>query len=265
MTALLRKYDVPTPRYTSYPTVPCWDSSTFTSEKWATVVQRTFDESNDEKGISLYIHLPFCESLCTYCACTTRITRNHKIEIPYIQAILKEWEHYKKLFGRKPTIREIHLGGGTPTFFTPKNLQWLITSLLEEVDLHPQYEFSFEGHPNNTTREHLQILFDLGFSRVSFGVQDLDEKVQRTINRLQPFENLERATKDAREIGYESVGVDLIYGLPFQTPFTVSDTIDKVLLLRPDRLSFYSYAHVPWLKPGQRGYEDADLPSASLK
>jgi oxygen-independent coproporphyrinogen-3 oxidase len=265
LTTLLRKYDVPTPRYTSYPTVPSWDVDTFTTEEWTASIKRSFEESNNEKGISLYIHLPFCESLCTYCACTTRITQNHNVEIPYIQAILKEWENYKALFGRKPLIREIHLGGGTPTFFSPQNLHWLISYLLEGVDLHPQYEFSFEGHPNNTTREHLSVLFELGFSRVSFGVQDLDEKVQLTINRIQPFENLERVTKLAREIGYDSVSYDLIYGLPFQNPFTVSDTIDKVLQLRPDRLSFYSYAHVPWLKPGQRGYGDADIPSGSLK
>jgi oxygen-independent coproporphyrinogen-3 oxidase len=265
LTALLKKYDVPTPRYTSYPTIPCWDSTSFKNEKWVKAVQRTFEESNSCKGISLYIHLPFCESLCTYCACTTRITQNHKVEIPYIQSIIKEWEHYKTLFSGKPVIREIHLGGGTPTFFSARNLHWLISELLEGVDIHPDYEFSFEGHPNNTSREHLQTLFDLGFSRVSFGVQDLDEKVQKTINRVQPFENLERVTNLAREIGYASVSFDLIYGLPFQNPFTVSDTIDKVLLLKPDRLSFYSYAHVPWLKPGQRGYEDADLPSGSLK
>jgi oxygen-independent coproporphyrinogen III oxidase len=264
LTTLLKKYDVPTPRYTSYPTVPCWDVATFSNEKWIESVRRSFQESN-EKGISLYIHLPFCESLCTYCACTTRITQNHKVEIPYIQAILKEWEQYKIIFGGKPVIREIHLGGGTPTFFSPQNLHWLITYLLEGTGLHPEYEFSFEGHPNNTTHEHLKRLFDLGFSRVSFGVQDLDEKVQKTINRVQPFENLENVTNLAREIGYESVSFDLIYGLPFQNPFTVSDTIDKVLLLRPDRLSFYSYAHVPWLKPGQRGYGDSDLPSGSLK
>jgi oxygen-independent coproporphyrinogen-3 oxidase len=263
--ALLKKYDVPTPRYTSYPTVPCWDTSSFNPEVWSEIVSKTFSESNDAKGISLYIHLPFCESLCTYCACTTRITKNHNVEIPYIRAILKEWEAYKNIFGRKPNIRELHLGGGTPTFFSPQNLHWLISYLLEGVDIHPDFEFSFEGHPNNTTREHLQTLFDLGFTRVSFGVQDLDERVQRTINRIQPFENLERVTNLAREIGYKSVSFDLIYGLPFQNPFTVSDTIDKVLLLKPDRLAFYSYAHVPWIKPGQRGYEDADLPSGSLK
>lgn len=263
--SLLKKYDVSTPRYTSYPTVPGWDESSFSAEKWIASVKRYFVEANDERGISLYIHLPFCESLCTYCACTTRITQNHKVEISYIQAVLKEWEIYKTLFGKKPIIRELHLGGGTPTFFSPKNLQWLVSYLLEDVNIHPDFEFSFEGHPNNTTREHLQTLFDLGFSRVSYGVQDLDERVQQTINRIQPFENLERATLLAREIGYRSVSFDLIYGLPFQNPFTVSDTIDKVLLLKPDRLSFYSYAHVPWLRPGQRGYEDADLPSGSLK
>jgi oxygen-independent coproporphyrinogen III oxidase len=263
--ALLRKYDVPTSRYTSYPTVPCWDTASFNAGAWSAIVSKTFEESNDEKGISLYIHLPFCESLCTYCACTTRITKNHSVEIPYIQAILKEWESYKRMFGRKPRVREIHLGGGTPTFFSPQNLHWLISYLVDDVDVHPQYEFSFEGHPNNTTREHLRILYHLGFSRVSFGVQDLNERVQSAVNRIQPFENLERATNLAREVGYESVSFDLIYGLPFQDPFTVSDTIDKVLLLRPDRVAFYSYAHVPWLKPGQRGYEDTDLPSGSLK
>ncbi|MBA4053337.1 MAG: oxygen-independent coproporphyrinogen III oxidase, partial [Marivirga sp.] len=263
--SLLKKYDVPTPRYTSYPTVPLWDTDSFTKEKWIRSVRRVFDESNEEKGISLYIHLPFCETLCTYCACTTRITRNHNTEIPYIQSILKEWEHYKNIFGKAPIIRELHLGGGTPTFFSPANLRWLITELLENVFIHDDFEFSFEGHPNNTSREHLEVLHSLGFTRVSFGVQDLDEKVQRTIHRIQPFENLKRVVEDAREIGYQSLSFDLIYGLPFQNPFTVSDTIDKVLGLKPDRLSFYSYAHVPWLKPGQRGYSDADLPSHSLK
>ncbi|HOX84188.1 MAG TPA: oxygen-independent coproporphyrinogen III oxidase [Chryseolinea sp.] len=263
--SLIKKYDVPTPRYTSYPTVPCWDVDSFLKEQWIDSVRRSFDESNSEKGISLYIHLPFCESLCTYCACTTRITKNHSIEIPYIRSILKEWDEYKKIFGKTPVIRELHLGGGTPTFFEAKNLRWLITYLLEDVLIHDEFEFSFEGHPNNTTYEHLQTLFDLGFKRVSFGVQDLDEKVQKTIHRIQPFENLQRVTDQARSIGYESVSYDLIYGLPFQTPFTVSDTIDKILTLKPDRLAFYSYAHVPWLKPGQRGYGDSDLPSNGLK
>ncbi len=261
LSALLKKYDVPTPRYTSYPTVPCWDNDSFSRDAWVDSVKKTFDETNIEKGISLYIHLPFCESLCTYCACTTRITKNHQVEIPYIQAILKEWDMYKKIFGKTPVVRELHLGGGTPTFFSALNLRWLISYLLEDVLIHENAEFSFEGHPNNTTHEHLQTLKNLGFRRVSFGVQDLDLKVQQTIHRIQPFENLQEATQNARQIGFESVSFDLVYGLPFQNPQTISDTIDKVLTLKPDRISFYSYAHVPWLRPGQRGYEDADLPT----
>lgn len=258
---LIKKYDVPTPRYTSYPTVPFWDTEQFTTEKWIESVKKIFDESNDTKGISLYLHLPFCESLCTYCACNKRITKNHAVEVNYIRSLLKEWSHYIKIFGRKPVIRELHLGGGTPTFFSAENLKWLITYVLEEGFIHDDNEFSFEGHPNNTSIKHLQTLYDLGFSRVSFGVQDLNEKVQKTINRIQPFENLAQVTNWSRIIGYKSVSFDLIYGLPFQTPGTIEDTIRQVLTLKPDRVSFYSYAHVPWLSPAQRGYEDADLPT----
>lgn len=263
--ALLKKYDVPTPRYTSFPTVPHWNTSEFSRDAWEKSVKRCFDETNVTKGISLYIHLPFCESLCTYCACNTRITRNHTVERPYILSLLKEWRHYCGIFGSKPVIRELHLGGGTPTFFTASNLQWLIQTLLDEADLHPDYHFSFEGHPNNTTIEHLRTLNELGFDRVSFGVQDLDPRVQQAIHRVQPFENVKQAIENARSLGYKSIGIDLIYGLPFQTPFSVSDTLDQVLDLRPDRVAFYSYAHVPWLKPGQRGYENSDLPSPFLK
>ncbi|HEY9487751.1 MAG TPA: oxygen-independent coproporphyrinogen III oxidase [Chryseosolibacter sp.] len=258
---LIKKYDVPTPRYTSYPTVPFWNTTEFSVEKWIDAVRRAFEESNDTKGISLYLHLPFCEHLCTYCACNKRITKNHAVEITYIRTLLKEWNDYIRIFGRKPIIRELHLGGGTPTFFSPKNLKWLVSYLLEEGLVHRENEFSFEGHPNNTTEEHLQTLFDLGFKRVSFGVQDLDLKVQKTINRIQPFENLETVTRQSREIGYQSISFDLIYGLPYQTLTTIENTIRQVLSLKPDRVSFYSYAHVPWVSPGQRGYSDADLPS----
>ncbi len=262
---LIKKYDVPVPRYTSYPTMPSWDTENFSNEKWVASVRRIFGETNDTKGISLYIHLPFCESLCTYCACNTRITKNHNVEEKYIRALLSEWEQYKLIFGQKPVIRALHLGGGTPTFFSSENLKWLISSLLKDSKIHDEREFSFEGHPNNTTPEHLQTLFDLGFTRVSFGVQDLDERVQKTIHRIQPFENLQKVTDVSRAIGYESISFDLIYGLPFQTPSTVINTFEKILTLKPDRISFYSYAHVPWIKPGQRGYEDADLPSDVMK
>src|SRR5689334_20906241 len=198
---LLRKYDVPTPRYTSFPTVPHWNASGFSRDHWEQSVKRCFDETNATKGISLYLHLPFCESLCTYCACTTRITRNHAVERPYVLAILKEWKHYLEIFGGRPIIKELHLGGGTPTFFTAANLEWLISNLLEDADIHPDKHFSFEGHPNNTTGEHLKTLHDLGFDRVSFGVQDLDARVQQAIHRIQPLENVKRAVDNARANG----------------------------------------------------------------
>jgi oxygen-independent coproporphyrinogen-3 oxidase len=262
---LIKKYDVPVPRYTSYPTVPYWETEKFSTDQWVDAVKQCFIETNDQKGISLYVHLPFCESLCTYCACNTRITKNHRVESSYIKTILTEWNLYKEIVGRTPVIRELHLGGGTPTFFSPENLEALLRPILQHVFFHHDHEFSFEGHPNNTSEAHLKTLYSLGFRRVSYGVQDLDLKVQRAINRIQPFENLKRVTEQSRSIGYNSVSFDLIYGLPYQTLSSIANTVEKVILLRPDRIAFYSYAHVPWLKPGQRGYEDADLPTDVVK
>jgi oxygen-independent coproporphyrinogen-3 oxidase len=264
--SLIEKYNVPGPRYTSYPTVPYWNNDTFSSKLWKSSVKQSFDESNSKEGISLYIHLPFCESLCTFCGCHKRITKQHDVESPYINAILKEWSLYLDLFDKKPIIKELHLGGGTPTFFSPEHLKQLINGILKLSILAENHEFSFEGHPNNTTREHLQALYDVGFRRVSYGVQDYNEKVQKAIHRIQPFENVKRATEDAREIGYTSVGHDIIFGLPFQELEHVKTTILNTNSLLPDRLAFYSYAHVPWIKGnGQRGFKDSDLPSARLK
>jgi oxygen-independent coproporphyrinogen III oxidase len=262
---LIKKYDVPVPRYTSYPTVPCWNTENFTINGWWDAVDKSFRESNSTKGISLYIHLPFCESLCTYCACNTRITKNHAVEERYITAVLAEWAMYRRHFPATPVIREIHLGGGTPTFFNSDNLSRLIKGLLKNTVVHSQHEFSFEGHPNNTTEDQLLALYDHGFDRVSFGVQDLDLKVQTAINRIPPLEHLERVVKQSRRIGYKSVSFDLVYGLPYQTLESVTDTVNKIITLRPDRLAFYSYAHVPWMRPGQRGYGDADLPTDVVK
>ncbi len=263
---LVNKYNIAGPRYTSYPTVPYWNNDTFSLKKWKSSLITSFNESNLDEGISLYIHLPFCESLCTFCGCNKRITKQHSVESPYMSAVLKEWALYLKLFDEKPIIKEMHLGGGTPTFFSPENLKRLINGILNTSELAEDYEFSFEGHPNNTTREHLQALYDVGFRRVSYGVQDYNETVQKAIHRIQPFENVKRATELAREIGYTSVGHDIIFGLPFQTLNHVKETILKTKELLPDRLAFYSYAHVPWIKGnGQRGFKDTDLPSAELK
>jgi oxygen-independent coproporphyrinogen-3 oxidase len=264
--SLVRKYNVPGPRYTSYPTVPYWDEALFSANQWNETFIRSFNESNTTEGISLYIHLPFCESLCTFCGCHKRITKRHEVEHPYIEAVLKEWDLYCELFPEKPIIKEIHLGGGTPTFFSPENLARLITGILSKAEKATEYEFSFEGHPNNTSREHLQTLYDLGFRRVSFGVQDYSDKVQTAIHRMQPFHNVAKVTFWAKEIGYTSISHDLVFGLPFQTLENVIDTIEKTNSLSPNRLAFYSYAHVPWIKGnGQRGFKDEDVPKDEEK
>jgi oxygen-independent coproporphyrinogen-3 oxidase len=262
---LIKKYNVPVPRYTSYPTVPFWDENAFRVDKWKEFVQDAFLQSNKESGISLYIHLPFCESLCTYCACNTRITKNHAVEDPYILAVEKEWMMYEELFEEKAIIKELHLGGGTPTFFSPENLKSLIQNILSGCEIHPKAEFSFEAHPANTTHAHLTTLFKLGFKRLSLGIQDFDPKVQQIINREQSFEDVKTVTDDARKMGYTSINYDLIYGLPLQTLAGLSDTLDKVKLLHPDRIAFYNYAHVPWIKPGQRMFTELDLPNYELK
>ncbi|WP_297868768.1 oxygen-independent coproporphyrinogen III oxidase [uncultured Flavobacterium sp.] len=264
--SIVQKYNVPGPRYTSYPTVPYWEEENFHIEDWKKTLLQSFKESNNTEGISLYIHLPFCESLCTFCGCNKRITKRHEVEDPYIAAVIKEWKLYCDLFPRKPIIKEIHLGGGTPTFFSPENLEYLIKGIFQYATKAEDHEFSFEGHPNNTTKQHLQTLYNLGFRRVSFGVQDYSPKVQEAIHRIQPFHNVAKVTFWAKEIGYTSIGHDLIFGLPFQTLADVKDTIDKTKSLQPDRLAFYSYAHVPWIKGnGQRGFKDEDLPKDDEK
>ena len=261
---LVEKYNQPVPRYTSYPTVPYWKEGVDV-DHWKKLLQQQFAIHNQKDGISLYIHLPFCESLCTYCGCNKKITTNHNVEDEYLLMIEKEFFLYLDMLNEKPVIREIHLGGGTPTFFSPANLARLINFIKERSVVHPQHEFSIEGHPNNTTLEHLQTLYDLGFRRISYGVQDNDAEVQRIINRIQPLENVKRATVNAREIGFESVNFDLIYGLPKQTLESITRTFEQVLDLKPDRIAFYSYAHVPWTSRGQRLFDENDLPSPEEK
>ena len=195
---LIKKYNVPGPRYTSYPTVPYWDEHGFSVEQWSETCRRSFRESNESDGVGVYIHLPFCESLCTFCGCTKRITRNHAVEEPYVDDLLSEWSRYLALSDAPPRISELHLGGGTPTFFTPASLQRLITTLTADARLADGFEFGLEAHPNFTTRAHLAVLHGLGFRRLSLGVQDFDPAVQEVINRIQPFERVENVTHQAR-------------------------------------------------------------------
>lgn len=263
-TELLRKYNIAAPRYTSYPTVPYWDNENFTSTQWKRRLVTVYHEHKDE-GISLYIHLPFCESLCTYCGCNTRITKNHGVELPYIDALLKEWQMYCALLGDQPKIKEIHLGGGTPTFFSAQNLKQLLETIAGGASFNEDAACSFEGHPDNTTIEHLQVLYNLGFKRVSFGIQDFDPKVQFMINRYQTPAQVLAITELARQIGYQSINYDLIYGLPGQNMQGLTETINEVISLKPDRIAFYSYAHVPWIKAGQRHFTEKDIPQGDEK
>lgn len=262
MQDLLEKYDVPAPRYTSYPTVPYWEADTLSEEEWTSHVVQAFER---DQRLSLYIHLPFCEKLCTYCGCNKHITRNHSVELPYIHAVLAEWQMYLDRLPGRPVLSELHLGGGTPTFFHPENLRLLIGQILSTVDIAPMHEFSLEVHPSSTTAEHLQVLYELGFRRISIGVQDVDEEILRVIKRYQTIEQVRFVTETARAQGYHSVNFDLIYGLPFQQQQHIHNTIELVRELMPDRIAFYSYAHVPWLKNGQRAFDEHDLPDAFSK
>jgi len=265
-TKLIQKYNIPGPRYTSYPTVPFWDAEGIAMQDWKKTVVKSFNESNDNEGISLYIHLPYCESLCTFCACHKRITKQHSVEDPYIDTLLKEWDLYCDLFDKKPKIREIHLGGGTPTFFSAENLERLINGLFKRAEKFEIYDFSFEGHPNKTSEKQLKTMYDLGFRRNSFGIQDYDPKVQIAIHRIQSYEQVKSVHELSKEIGYNSIGHDLIFGLPFQNEESIRNTIKNTVALRPDRIAYYSYAHVPWIKGvGQRGFEDQDLPKDEEK
>lgn len=262
MQQLLEKYDIPAPRYTSYPTVPYWEADTIAAAEWMEQVVQVFEQ---DQRLSLYIHLPFCEKLCTYCGCNKHITRNHAVESPYIQAVIAEWKMYLKEMPGRPMLSELHLGGGTPTFFHPDNLRDLLEAIFESVDIAPEHEFSFEAHPSSTTREHLEVLYQMGFRRISIGVQDVDETILHAINRYQTTGQVCFVTETARAIGYNSVNFDLIFGLPFQKQEHIVKTMMVVEALRPDRIAFYSYAHVPWLKNGQRAYDENDLPDTVSK
>ncbi|MGA9270995.1 MAG: oxygen-independent coproporphyrinogen III oxidase [Lutimonas sp.] len=260
-TTLIQKYNIPGPRYTSYPTVPFWDKEGIALSDWKETVKRAFHESNEKEGISLYIHLPFCENLCTFCACHKRITKRHSVEEPYLDTVLKEWDLYCDLLEERPRIKEIHLGGGTPTFFSADNLKKLIDGIFKRAERFEDFEFSYEGHPNHTSEKQLQTLYDLGSRRNSFGIQDYDPVVQKAINRIQSFEQVKKIHDLSRKIGYTSISHDLVFGLPFQTESSIRGTIENTVKLMPDRIAYYSYAHVPWIKGvGQRGFDENDLP-----
>jgi oxygen-independent coproporphyrinogen-3 oxidase len=264
MKDLFTKYDVPAPRYTSYPTVPYWKEAP-TEEIWISHLRETLKASTTPW--SMYVHMPFCETLCTFCGCNTIITKDHKREIPYLQDLLKEWSLYLQ---KVPELKErplqnIHLGGGTPTFFSAEHLRNFLEPLFQQVQKAPHFEGSIEVDPRRTTVDQLEALRELDFNRISLGVQDFNPEIQRLVNRIQPFDVTEKITQEARRLGYESVNFDLIYGLAKQTLETMKLTVEKTLQLRPDRIALYSFALVPWIKPAQRLFKDEDLPTGKAK
>lgn len=259
---LIEKYNRSIPRYTSYPTVPDWKLIDPSPKVWFDQLKHQLKSSD---GISLYIHLPYCESLCTYCGCNKRITKNHAVESSYIDTVLKEWNLYLRELDTVPVLKEVHLGGGTPTFFSPEELDRLMSGIFKTSVKADGFQGSFEAHPNSTTQSHLQTLYDLGFNRISVGVQDVSDEILQAINRQQTLAEVEFVTETARAIGYTSVNYDIIYGLPFQMEANIEKTIRCIEDLRPDRIAFYSYAHVPWKSASQRAFTLDNVPQGKAK
>lgn len=261
---LLAKYDIPSPRYTSYPTVPYWDKAP-SKEVWVKSIKTSLE---GDTSWSAYIHVPFCESLCTFCGCNNTITRNHDVESEYVEFVLKEWEAYLKEVPelREKPLRQLHLGGGTPTFLSAENLERMLRPILNSVTYDKEkFEGSIEVDPRKTNREQLEVLAKLGFNRISLGVQDFTLKVQELVNRVQSFEETKKITDDSRELGYKSVNFDLIYGLPCQGIEEITKTTELTIELRPDRIALYSFARVPWIKPQQRKFTDEQIPVGAEK
>ena len=260
---LIRKYSGPAPRYTSYP-----PATQFAAELDGVGVEKAYADDNlaGSGPLSLYFHLPFCETRCWYCGCNTVITKRHDAAAEYIDDLATEITLVAKHTDHRRLVTQIHLGGGTPTFFPPDQLRRLGQLVKEHFTLAPGCEISAELDPRRLKLGHIQALRELGATRASLGVQDTNRKVQLAINRYQPHSLNEQAMAWLRAEGFNSVNVDLIYGLPLQTASTFSKTIDDVLAINPDRLSVFSYAHVPWMKPAQRIFEDrGQLPTPEEK
>ncbi|HEX4922737.1 MAG TPA: oxygen-independent coproporphyrinogen III oxidase [Bdellovibrionales bacterium] len=262
---LFKKYDVPAPRYTSYPTVPYW-SDIPTRDDWLRELKKA--AALPQASWSAYFHIPFCETLCTFCGCNTVITKDHKREEPYAKLIIDEWRLYMEQVPglKRLPLRQLHLGGGTPTFLSGDNLKRMLEPILSDVTRAEHgFEASAEVDPRRTTKEHVRALYELGFRRLSMGVQDFNPEVQRLVNRIQPVDVTRGLTELAREMGYDSINYDLIYGLPKQDLESFRRTAEITIELRPDRIALYSFALVPWIKPAQRLFKDEDLPVGAEK
>jgi oxygen-independent coproporphyrinogen-3 oxidase len=249
--AILEKYNRPGPRYTSYPTAPVWKED-FGPDDLEQYYARAEQAAT---ALSLYMHLPFCENLCLFCACNVSIQKDKKVAIPYLAALKREIDYVSRGISKKRAVSQFHWGGGTPTYLTPAQLEDLFSHASARFRFAPDAEIGIEIDPRVTNRAHLESLRHLGFNRLSMGIQDFQPKVQETIHRVQPYEMTRDLILAARELGFESLNVDLIYGLPHQTADSFKATIDQTLTLRPDRVAMFSYAHVPWLKKQQGSFQ----------
>jgi oxygen-independent coproporphyrinogen-3 oxidase len=259
---LLRRYDVRGPRYTSYPPAPVF-SAAYDVRQFELDLIRTNHESIEP--LSLYINIPFCDTLCYFCGCTTIITPNHTHATKYVDYIRREIENVGRYINRDRKVIQLQWGGGTPTFLSPEEITSIVDMLRENFTFDIDIEAGVEIDPRGLRREQLVALRENGFNRISLGVQDFDDNVQQAVNRVQSEELVRTVIDWCRELGFTSVNVDLIYGLPLQTVESFGVTIDKIIELSPDRIAAYNYAHVPWLKPHQKLIRPEDLPNADGK
>ena len=255
------KYSKPGPRYTSYPTAPEF-SETFTQDD----LKEFYKNQSDDRPLSLYIHMPFCRSACYFCGCNTIFTSKEDKKTRYIEYLKKELNILKNHLNTKRVVTQMHFGGGTPTFFSPSQLEVVITAIKEIFpNFSPDAEISCEVDPRYFTVEHMNVLKAGGCNRLSFGVQDLDEEVQKTIHRIQPFELTQNVIKIAREAGIHSINTDLIYGLPYQTRESFKKTLEQMITLNTDRFAVFNYAHVPWLMKTMRKFDETTFPKPEVK
>jgi len=248
----LNKYNRPGPRYTSYPTAPVWQENFGPDD-----LEQVFADA-DVAGspVSLYMHIPFCESLCLFCACNVVIQKNKDIAPPYLAVLKREIDHVSRCVSRRRPVIQFHWGGGTPTYLTPAQMEDLFGYTRERFTFASNAEVGIEVDPRVTSREHIETAQGLGFNRLSMGIQDFHPEVQKAIHRIQPYEVTRDLIRNARQLGFESINVDLIYGLPYQTAERFADTVEQVLTLQPDRVAMFSYAHVPWLKKQQGSFAE---------
>ncbi|WP_090128779.1 oxygen-independent coproporphyrinogen III oxidase [Limnohabitans sp. Rim11] len=262
---LLTRFDVPGPRYTSYPTADRFVEAFSQADLHQALDLRNQGLGQKNRPLSIYVHIPFCESLCYYCACNKIITKHHEKAEPYLRFLAKEIELYTSSIGMGQTVSQLHLGGGTPTFLSNDELRELMSMLKRSFSFVAGGEYSVEVDPRTVDETRLALLFELGFNRLSFGVQDFDPEVQKAVHRIQPAQQVFDLVASARKLGFESINVDLIYGLPKQTPESFDRTLKQINELRPDRIALYAYAHLPERFKPQRRILAAELPAPSSK